>query len=264
MKYIKYIIIIFILSAIIVLFSYKHYSNNSIKNNDIIENDSKAPNILINDETNNNDLVTSDDDVSTDIVDTPKDETNNKKETPSTDLKKTKENKNNNNNVNNSNSPSTATDDKPTNNNVDNSSNNNDSNNNQSDNNQNNSNENTNNDNNNQPAVNNDDDSVDPNGLDYPIHKGRIDCSGFEDCKRISYPIQFKYIKSITNTYYLEVIAKNDKTLGYFIQYMFKDGNYGSYEECQAKGNEIKQTLSDRVTGFTCDESGTLKIKTDY
>lgn len=79
----------------------------------------------------------------------------------------------------------------------------------------------------------------------------------------ISLPIQFKYKKVIANTYYVEVIAKDGTVLGYFIEYVFKDYTYPSDEECNQVGNEIKSTLSDRVTGFSCN-SGNLKIITNY
>lgn len=104
---------------------------------------------------------------------------------------------------------------------------------------------------------------VDPSHPDYYIHKGKIDCVDSSDCMNISLPIQFKYKKIISNTYYVEVIAKDSTVLGYFIEYVFKDYTYSGDEECNQIGNEIKSTLSDRVTGFTCN-SGNLKIKTNY
>lgn len=108
------------------------------------------------------------------------------------------------------------------------------------------------------------DDSVDPNGFDYHIHKGRIDCSSADGCMDISIPIQLKYKKIISNVNYIEVIAKSDKTLGYFIDYVFVEYNYGSIDKCNEIGNSIKAKLSDRVTGFTCSPEGILKINKDY
>lgn len=123
-----------------------------------------------------------------------------------------------------------------------------------------------------QPIVNNseqvelkkDDNSVDTDSIDYPIHKGRIDCKDLNDCMNKSLPIQYEFKKSISNSFYLEVIAKNDNSLGYFIEYVFKENNYGSNEECEKIGSKIKQTLSDRVIGYECSSNGNLKIKTDY
>lgn len=108
------------------------------------------------------------------------------------------------------------------------------------------------------------DDSVDPNGFDYHIHKGRIDCSSADGCMDISIPIQLKYKKIISNVNYIEVIAKSDKTLGYFIDYVFVEYNYRSIDKCNEIGNSIKTKLSDRVTGFACSPEGILKINKDY
>lgn len=108
-----------------------------------------------------------------------------------------------------------------------------------------------------------DDKTVDTSHPEYYIHQGKIDCTDSLDCMDISLPIQFKYKKVIANTYYVEVIAKDGTVLGYFIEYVFKDYTYSSDEECNQIGNEIKSTLSDRVTGFSCN-SGILKIITNY
>ena len=108
------------------------------------------------------------------------------------------------------------------------------------------------------------DNSVDTNSMDYRIHKGRIDCSSAEACMDISIPIQLKFKKSISNVNYIEVISKSDKTLGYFIDYVFVEYNYGTIDKCNEIGNSIKSRLSDRVTGFTCNPEGILKISKDY
>ena len=108
------------------------------------------------------------------------------------------------------------------------------------------------------------DDSVDTNSIDYHIHRGRIDCFSADDCMNKSIPIQLKYKKSISNVNYLEVIAKSDKTLGYFIEYVFVEYTYPSLDKCNEIGTSIKATLSDRVIGFECNPNGLLKIKTDY
>ena len=108
------------------------------------------------------------------------------------------------------------------------------------------------------------DNSVDTNSMDYRIHKGRIDCGSAEACMNISIPIQLKYKKSISNVNYIEVIAKSDKTLGYFIDYVFVEYNYGSVDKCNEIGGGIKAQLSDRVTGYICSPEGILKINKDY
>lgn len=108
------------------------------------------------------------------------------------------------------------------------------------------------------------DNSVDTNSMDYRIHKGRIDCGSAGACMDISIPIQLKYKKSISNVNYIEVIAKSDKTLGYFIDYVFVEYNYGSADKCNEMGGGIKAQLSDRVTGYTCSPEGILKINKDY
>lgn len=115
-----------------------------------------------------------------------------------------------------------------------------------------------------QEDSNSDDNTVDTNNLDYHIHRGRIDCSNLDDCMSISMPIQYQFKKSILNSFYIEVIAKNDNTLGYFIEYIFKEYNYGSKDECEKMGSKIKQTLSNKVKGYNCDSEGVLKIITDY
>lgn len=108
------------------------------------------------------------------------------------------------------------------------------------------------------------DDSVDTNGFDYHIHKGRIDCMDSKSCMDISIPIQLKYKKNISNAFYIEVISKSGNTLGYFIEYVFVDYDYKDIEKCNEIGNLIKDSLSDRVVGFTCSPEGILKINTDY
>ena len=108
-----------------------------------------------------------------------------------------------------------------------------------------------------------DDKTVDTSHPEYYIHQGKRDCTDSSDCMNISLPIQFKYKKVIANTYYVEVVAKDGTGLGYFIEYIFKEYTYSSDEECNQIGNEIKSTLSDRVTGFSCN-SGNLKIITNY
>ena len=113
-------------------------------------------------------------------------------------------------------------------------------------------------------VVKEEDNSINTSHLDYPIHKGRIDCTDYSVCMNETLDFYFKYKKSVSNVFYVEVKSNSGKTLGYFNEYVFKEGTYSDYDECQRKGNEIKSILSDRVTGYQCDSSNKLKINTDY
>lgn len=107
------------------------------------------------------------------------------------------------------------------------------------------------------------DNSVDTSSLDYNEHKGRIDCGTPDECMNIALPIQFRFKQSMTNSFFIEVMSNSGNSLGYFIEYVFKENTYSSNEECEKIGSEIKQTLSDRVISYQCNGS-TLKINTDY
>lgn len=117
---------------------------------------------------------------------------------------------------------------------------------------------------NNHDSNNQDDDPVDTRNLDYSVHRGRVDCKDIKECMDISLPYQFKFKKSIVNSFYIEVITVNDNTLGYFIEYVFKDGNYKSIDECEKTGKQITDELDDKVISYSCDSSGILKINTNY
>ena len=108
------------------------------------------------------------------------------------------------------------------------------------------------------------DDMVDEESLDYPIHKGRIDCQDEASCMDKSIPIQFKYKQAISNVFYLEVISKKGNVLGYFIEYNFKESKYQNNEECNLIGKDIRDTLSDRIVSYECSDEGILTINTDY
>lgn len=107
-------------------------------------------------------------------------------------------------------------------------------------------------------------DAIDEESIDYPIHKGRIDCQDEASCMDKSIPIQFKFKQAISNVFYLEVISKKNHVLGYFIEYNFKESKYQNNDECNRIGTNIKDALSDRVTSYECSEEGILKINTDY
>ena len=114
------------------------------------------------------------------------------------------------------------------------------------------------------PPTKEEDDMVDEESLDYPIHKGRIDCQDEASCMDKSIPIQFKYKQAISNVFYLEVISKKDNVLGYFIEYNFKESKYQNNEECNLIGKDIQDTLSDRVISYECSDESILTINTDY
>lgn len=113
-------------------------------------------------------------------------------------------------------------------------------------------------------VIKQEDNSINTSHLDYPTHKGRIDCTDYNKCMDDSLKIYFSYKKIISNVFYVEVKSNSNKTLGYFTEYVFKDYTYSSEEECQRVGSEIKKLLSDRITSYDCDISNTLKIITDY
>ena len=113
-------------------------------------------------------------------------------------------------------------------------------------------------------VIKQEDNSVNTSHLDYPTHKGRIDCTDYNKCMDDSLKIYFSYKKIISNVFYVEVKSNSNKSLGYFTEYVFKEHTYSSEEECQRVGSEIKALLSDRITGYNCDSSNTLKIITDY
>ena len=107
------------------------------------------------------------------------------------------------------------------------------------------------------------DNSVDTTSIDYKVHKGRIDCTSVAKCQSEALDFQFKYKKSVLNSWQVEVISKSGKTLGYFNEFVFKEYTYSSDAECNKIGSEIKSKLSDRIKSYSCN-NGTLKIKTDY
>lgn len=136
-----------------------------------------------------------------------------------------------------------------------------------------NSNENINNSSNNEEKpivpveVPQEDNSVRTNDIFYRIHKGRIDYTDLDTCQNETLSFYLKYIRNINNLNYIEVMSNSDNILGYFVEYVFKEASYDNYEECDNIGNSIKSSLSDRVTGYQCnqkDNSYYLKIFTDY
>lgn len=114
----------------------------------------------------------------------------------------------------------------------------------------------------------NDGNQINRNSLDYPTHKGRMDnCDSNSSCMNIAINFYLKYKKNIANYYVIDVVANNGNVLGYFIEYVFKEGSYNSENECNSVGSSIKSELSDRVTGYKCsnrDNKYYLSITTDY
>ena len=112
------------------------------------------------------------------------------------------------------------------------------------------------------------DNSVNKNSLDYSTHKGRMDnCDSSSSCMNQAIKFYLKYKKNIANYYVVDVVANNGNTLGYFIEYVFKEASYDTEYECNSIGNNIKNELSDRITGYKCgnrDNKYYLNITTDY
>lgn len=112
------------------------------------------------------------------------------------------------------------------------------------------------------------DNSVNKNSLDYSTHKGRIDnCDSSSSCMNQAINFYLKYKKNIANYYVIDVVANNGNTLGYFIEYVFKEASYDTESECNSVANNIKSELSDRITGYKCsnkDNKYYLNITTDY
>lgn len=109
--------------------------------------------------------------------------------------------------------------------------------------------------------------TVDKSSIDYSIHKGRIDCYSAEKCDEKGLPIYFQFKKAIRNLFYVEVMSNKNKSMGYFIEYVFQLSIFSTNEECQSYGTNIKNTLSDRVIGYTCtlkENNYELKVNTYY
>ena len=100
--------------------------------------------------------------------------------------------------------------------------------------------------------------------FDYQIHKGRIDCLDVDECINISLPIQFELKNIIDNVFYLEVKAESNKTLGYYINYSFKNHQYENYDICLNKEKYLKEKLSDRISKGECSSDGLLVVESDY
>ena len=112
------------------------------------------------------------------------------------------------------------------------------------------------------PIISSDKSEIDKDNIDYKIHLGRIDCLNTSDCFLKSSEIEKELTSSILDIVYLDVKNKNNETLGYFINYIFKDYQYEDYETCMSKGEYLKQRLSDRNVDYQCDDS-VLKITLD-
>ena len=100
--------------------------------------------------------------------------------------------------------------------------------------------------------------------FDYQIHKGRIDCLTIDECMNMSLPIQFALKNTINNIFYLEVKTKNNESLGYFINYSFKDYQYEDYDACLKKEEYLKEKLNDRIIKCECNQEGLLVVESDY
>ena len=128
--------------------------------------------------------------------------------------------------------------------------------------------QNTQNTQNNQSVPTVDGNAVNKNTIDYSTHKGRTDnCNSSSSCTEKGLNFYLKYKRVIANYFVLDVTANNGNILGYFIEYVFKEGEYDTEVECNSVGSSIKSELSDRVTGFRCSSRNNkfyLNITTDY
>ena len=107
---------------------------------------------------------------------------------------------------------------------------------------------------------NNKSNEVDAENDDFNIHQGIIDCKTIDACMEMSLPIQFELKNSIDNIFYLEVKDKNQKPLGYYIEYHFKNYKYDTYDTCIKKSEYLNEKISDRINNYNCKEDGTLII----
>lgn len=81
----------------------------------------------------------------------------------------------------------------------------------------------------------------------------KIDCLDVDECMSISMPIQSEYQELIDNIFYLEVLSKDNKKVGYYIDYTFKPYTYETNEECENKASNINELLKDHIKEIKCD-----------
>lgn len=115
----------------------------------------------------------------------------------------------------------------------------------------------------------NDGNVVNKNTIDYSFHKGRTEskCKTNEACTSQGISFYSRYKRVIDKFEVLDVTTINGNVLGYFIEYVFKEGEYETDNECNSIGAAIKSELSDRVTGYRCSNRNGkyyLNITTDY
>ena len=100
---------------------------------------------------------------------------------------------------------------------------------------------------------------VDQSNIDYQTHKGRIDCLTAEECINLSLPIQFELKDIIDSVFYLEVKTNSNKSLGYYIDYHFKEYQYEEYDTCIEKLNYLEQKIPDKINDYVCTDDGIFK-----
>ena len=108
---------------------------------------------------------------------------------------------------------------------------------------------------------NDDDKIVDETDASYKIHKGRIDCTEIDKCMDISDLIKNDYNYLIQDIIYVPVLNKNKKSLGYFINYLFHDYKFDTYQECNSIGIKLKELLSD--INYNCTDDYVIHITRD-
>lgn len=127
----------------------------------------------------------------------------------------------------------------------------------------------TNSSNNSNQNNSNDGNLVNKNTIDYSFHKGRTEkqCNSESSCRNQAIDFYTRNKKVVASFSILDVITNNGNILGYFIEYVFKEGEFDTEGDCNNIGVSIKNELSDRVVGFKCSNRNGkyyLNITTDY
>ena len=101
-------------------------------------------------------------------------------------------------------------------------------------------------------------DEIDTENVTYKIHQGIIDCKTTDQCLEISLPIQYDYQDIISNVYYHEVLSKEGKVLGYYIQYILKEIKFDNYQMCLSKIDILKNKIENKIDNYICQDDGSL------
>lgn len=108
---------------------------------------------------------------------------------------------------------------------------------------------------------------IDENDIFYPIHKGNIDYNDSDSCYKKGMDISFKYSSIISYYNCIDVMGINKsmgtrKVMGYYLEYIFANTSYKTLEECNNKGNSLKNDLSSKVSSYKCvDDNNNYILK---